>query len=96
MAYVYILRCSDGGYYVGSARGTIEHRVAEHNDGTYGGYTAGRRPVELVFSEQFDRIEDAIAAERQIKKWSRKKKEALIQGDFDKLRELAKRRRQFT
>ena len=95
MAYVYILRCRDGSYYTGTNRGTIEHRVAEHNNRSFGGYTAPRRPVELVFAEEFDRIEDAIAAERRIKKWSRKKKEALIQGDLEKLRELAKRRQKF-
>src|SRR6516162_57008 len=81
-AYVYILRCADGSYYTGTARQGLEQRVAEHNAGHYGGYTATRRPVELVFSQWFERITDAIAAERQIKGWSRAKKEALIRGDF--------------
>ena len=67
-------------------------RVAEHNAGTYDGYTAKRRPVSLVFSQWFDQITDAIAAERQVKGWSRAKKEALIRGDFDQLRGLSKRR----
>jgi putative endonuclease len=61
--------------------------VAEHNAGTFGGYTA------QVFSQSFDRITDAIAAERQVKGWSRAKKEALIRGDFTRLPELSKRRR---
>ena len=91
--YVYILRCSDGSYYVGSTRKSLEARVAEHNAGTFGGYTAGLRPVTLVFHEEFDRILDAIAAERQVKGWSRAKKEALICRDFDLLPMLAKRRR---
>jgi putative endonuclease len=65
--------------------------VAEHNAGRYGGYTATRRPVELVFSQWFERITDAIAAERQVKGWSRAKKEALIRGDFEALKMLAKR-----
>ena len=65
-AYVYILRCHDGRYYVGSTRGSLEQRVAEHNAGTYGGYTKSRRPVELVYSQHFDHITDAIAAERQL------------------------------
>ncbi len=92
-AHVYILRCSDGRYYVGSTRGSLAKRVAEHNAGTLGGYTARRRPVELVYSQDFDRITDAIAAERQLKGWSRAKKEALIKGDFGTLKNLSKRRR---
>jgi putative endonuclease len=94
-AYVYILRCCDGRYYVGSTRASLDQRVAEHNAGTYGGYTKSRRPVELVYSQYFDRITDAIAAERQLKGWSRAKKEALIKGDFDLLVQLAKNRTEF-
>ena len=90
-AFVYILRCADGSYYCGTARQGLEMRVAEHNAGTPGGYTSTRRPVVLVYSEWFQRITDAIAAERQIKGWSRAKKEALIRGDFGALRELSKR-----
>jgi putative endonuclease len=92
-AFLYILECADGSYYVGTARSNLEKRVAEHNAGTFGGYTAQRRPVTLVFSQWFDRITDAIAAERQVKGWSRAKKEALIRGDFTRLPELSKRRR---
>src|SRR5207249_7474481 len=91
-AYLYILRCADDSYYTGTARSGLEHRVAEHNAGTYGGYTAQRRPVTLVFSQWFERISDAIAAERQVKGWSRAKKEALVQGNFEALRALSKRR----
>jgi putative endonuclease len=91
-AYVYILRCSDGTYYCGTARQGLELRVAQHNSGTFGGYTATRRPVTLIFSQWFERITDAIAAERQIKGWSRAKKEALMRGDFDALRELSRRK----
>ena len=89
-AFVYILRCNDGSYYVGSTR-DLENRVDKHNAGFYGGYTARRRPVELVHSQEFGRIEDAIAAERQIKGWSRAKKEALMHGDFVALKALSKR-----
>jgi len=88
---MYLLRCSDGSYYTETARSGLEQRVAEHNAGAYEGYTAKRRPVTLVFSEWSDQITDAIAAERQVKGWSRAKKEALIRGDFDRLRELSKR-----
>ena len=91
-AYVYIVRCSDGSFYTGSTRGELEDRVNQHNAGSFGGYTATRRPVVLVYSEYFDRIVDAVSAERQIKGWSRGKKEALINGDWDGVRNLAKRR----
>src|SRR5215471_15489944 len=91
-AFLYILLCADGSYYVGTTRTTLEIRVAQHNPGTFGGYAAKRRPVTLVFAEWFDRITDAIEAEQQVKGWSRAKKEALIRGEFDRLPELSKRR----
>ena len=91
-AWLHILRCADGSYYTGTTRTDLEIRVAQHQTGHFGGYTATRRPVVLVYSEYFDRIVDAIAAERQIKGWSRAKKEALIAGRFDLLRALSRRR----
>ena len=91
-AFVYILRCRDGKYYVGSTRDSLETRVNEHNAGTYGGFTSTRRPLALVFSQSFDRITDAIAAERQLKGWGRAKKEALMRGDFDLLVRLSRSR----
>ena len=90
-AYLYILLCADASYYTGTTRAELEYRVAQHNAGTYGGYTATRRPVTLVFAQWFDRITDAIEAERQVKGWSRAKKEALIRGEFERLPELSKR-----
>ena len=63
-AYLYILRCTGGSYYVGTTRGSLEKRIAEHDAGTFDGYTARRRPVTLVFHQQFERVEDAISAER--------------------------------
>jgi predicted GIY-YIG superfamily endonuclease len=72
--YVYILRCVDGSYYVGTAQNGLEQRLAQHHSGAFDGWAAKRRPVELVFSHAFERITDAVAAERQIKGWSRKKK----------------------
>jgi putative endonuclease len=90
-AHVYMLRCSDGSYYVGSARLGLDRRLSEHNNGTYGGYTSKRLPVVLVWSEHFLNITDAIAVERQIKGWSRTKEKALIRGDYELLRVLAKR-----
>ena len=91
--YVYMLRCSDGSFYVGSATGDdLSRPITEHQTGAYQGYTSKRRPVTLVWSEHFDRITDAIAVERQIKGWSRAKKMALIRGDWDRMQALAKRR----
>ncbi len=90
-AFVYILRCSDGSYYVGSTRGVLEKRVAEHNAGTFGGYTSTRRPVALAYAQEFAQITDAVAAERQLKGWRREKKEALIRGDLAALPALSKR-----
>jgi predicted GIY-YIG superfamily endonuclease len=91
-AFVYIVKCRDGKYYTGTTRDSLERRVAEHNDGTFGGFTSHRRPVTLVYSEYFRQITDAIEAERQIKGWSRAKKEALIKGGLDKLPELSRNR----
>ena len=90
--WVYMLRCADGAYYVGTTRADLERRVGEHNEGTFDGWTKSRRPVVLVFSQSFERIEDAIAAERQLKGWGRAKKEALIRGDFAALVRLARGR----
>jgi putative endonuclease len=90
-AWFYMLRCSDGSYYTGTTRGEVETRVAQHQAGTFDGYTASRRPVSLAFAQEFERIEDAIAAERQVKGWRREKKEALIRGDFALLPTLARR-----
>src|SRR5438067_1156642 len=71
-AFVYLLRCADGSFYVGSASGDdLTRRIAEHQSGYYHGYTSTRRPVTLVWSEHFLQITDAIAVERQIKGWSR-------------------------
>ena len=91
-AHVYMLRCADDSYYVESARLGLEHRLSEHNLGTYGGDTAKRRTVELVWPQHFFDITDAIAVERQTKGWSRAKKEALVRGDYEAIRSLAKRR----
>jgi putative endonuclease len=90
-AYLYILRCADGSYYVGTARLGLERRIAEHQEGGFDGYTARRRPVTLVFRQHFQRITDAIAAEQQIKGWRREKKEALIDGKLNLLPVLSRR-----
>lgn len=87
---LYMLRCRDGSYYVGHTD-DLDKRIQEHEDGTCGGYTATRRPVELVFVDEFATREDALARERQLKGWRRAKKEALIRHDWDKLKVLARR-----
>jgi putative endonuclease len=93
-ATVYILRCADGSYYTGLTRRCVEERVSEHAQGLIKGcYTESRLPVELVFSEYYERIDEAIAAERRIKGWSRAKKEAMMRGDFAALSALAKRKK---
>ena len=78
--YVYIVRCSDDTYYVGSTW-DLEKRLAQHASGIGGAaYTRRRRPVRLVYFEQSDRIEDAYAREKQIQNWGRAKRIALIEG----------------
>lgn len=90
MAWVYILRCTDNTYYVGSTIDT-ESRLVAHQRGTIPGcYTASRRPVELVFCEEANSLEDAFRWERQLKGWSRRKKEALIAGRYDLLPGLSR------
>ena len=89
-AWAYMLRCADGSYYVGCTT-NVDQRLGEHQAGTFGGYTASRRPVEMVWADEFPTIDDAIAVERQLKGWSRAKKEALIRGDFGRLPGLSKK-----
>lgn len=92
--FAYMLRCADGTYYVGHSD-DLEARLGAHRDGTLGGYTAKRRPVELVWSADFPTRDEAFEAERKIKGWSRAKKEALIRGDWVAIQRLAERHRSF-
>ena len=89
-AWVYILKCADGSYYVGCTT-NLDQRLNQHGDGTFGGYTSTRRPVELLWSNEFQGVHEAIAFEQRIKRWSRAKKEALIRGAYDILPELSAR-----
>src|SRR4029078_8829796 len=79
-AFLYILRCADGSFYIGTPRTALEMRVAQHNAGTFGGYTATRLPVTLVFSQWFDRITDAMEDERTLKQWRRAHKGGVGRG----------------
>ncbi len=92
--FVYVVKCADGSYYTGSHRGTdVTSRVHDHNNGLYpNAYTFTRRPVELVWSAECVAPDDMGVLERQIKGWSRAKKEALINGELDKLPGLSKRK----
>ncbi|MBL8047031.1 MAG: GIY-YIG nuclease family protein, partial [Anaerolineales bacterium] len=87
--YVYILRCFDNSYYTGSTN-NLQRRLAEHQAGEVEGYTASRLPVELVWCAEFPSDHDAFLRERQIKGWSRAKKEALIRNDWVKLQTIVK------
>ena len=87
--WVYILRCSDGSYYTGHTD-DLERRMAQHYTGELPCYASIRLPVELVFSQEFQARAEALERERQIKGWSRGKKEALIRGDWAEMSRLAR------
>ena len=87
---MYILRCADRSYYTGHTD-NLEERIAKHQMGEIEGYTSTRRPVKLLFSEEFFTRAEALAVERQIKGWTRRKKEALIRGDWSEVSRLAQR-----
>jgi predicted GIY-YIG superfamily endonuclease len=90
--WVYLLECRDHSYYVGCTT-NLAQRIEQHQQGTFSGYTARRRPVVLKWCGETNDIHNAIATERQIKGWSRAKKEALIRGDWRALHELSLSRR---
>ncbi len=88
--YVYMLRCSNKAFYVGHTD-DLELRLAQHHAGTFGGYTAEHRPVQFVWCAEMTSRAEALTYERQLKGWSRAKKEALIRDDWDRIHELARR-----
>ena len=90
--WAYVLRCRDGSYYTGHTD-NLETRIGQHQSGLIAGHTRSRRPVTLMWSETFERRDEALAAEQQIKGWTRAKKEALIRGDWEMISQLARRRR---
>ena len=87
--YMYILLCANGQYYTGSTK-NLERRLAQHQNGEGANFTKKHLPVKLVYYEVYPRIDTAFYREKQVQGWSRKKKEALIKGNFNKLPELAK------
>jgi len=86
--WLYILKCADGSYYTGSTK-YLEYRLSQHYTGLGANHTRKRLPLKLVYCEEYSRIDEAYNREKQIQKWTRKKKEALINEAFDKLPELA-------
>ncbi len=86
--YMYILECKDRSYYTGSTR-NIEKRLFEHQQGLGANFTKKRLPVKLVYMEEYDRIDEAFAREKQVQGWRREKKEALIRRDYGNLPMLA-------
>ena len=89
-AYVYILRCFDGTFYVGVTR-DIDRRIAQHHDGWDRiCYTYNRRPLKVAHVSEFELLTDAIAFEKQLKGWSHRKKRAFVEGKFDELKRFAR------
>ena len=89
MCYMYILKCSNGQYYVGSTY-DLDIRLKQHQAGEGSNFTKKHLPVELVYFEKFQRIDEAFNREHQIKGWNRKKKEALFLDQPERLPELSK------
>jgi len=88
MFWVYILRCADGSYYTGHTD-NLERRIGQYQAGECEGYVAARRPVVFSWSQECVTREEALSAEMQIKGWSRKKKEAMMRGDWGEVSRLA-------
>jgi putative endonuclease len=85
---MYILRCSDGSYYTGSTN-DLDKRILQHQKGVGANYTKKRLPVELIYFEEFSRVDLAFKREKQVQGWSRRKKEALINGENEDLPNLS-------
>ncbi len=87
--YMYILECCDGSFYTGSTN-DIECRLEQHQNGIGSNYTAKHLPVKLVYLEEFERIDEAYYREKQVQGWSKKKKKALIEQDYNQIKKLSK------
>ena len=93
--WMYILECADNSYYTGSSN-NLELRIQQHQNGEGANHTKERLPVKLVYAEEFERIDQAFYREKQVQGWSRRKKEALIKGEHNKLPQLSKNYTQFS
>jgi len=91
MAWMYILKCADDSYYVGSTK-NLDLRLVQHQSGKGSRYTSGRLPVELVYGEEYDRVAHAYYREKQVQNWGRAKRKALINDETEMLPPLAKKR----
>ncbi|MBN4082091.1 GIY-YIG nuclease family protein [bacterium AH-315-B15] len=89
VCHMYILKCSDDSLYVGSTK-YLERRLRQHQNGDGANHTKKRLPIELIYTEEFNRIDEAFYREKQVQGWRREKKLALINGDVEKLIELSK------
>lgn len=87
--WTYMLHCADRSFYIGHTD-DLQTRVAQHETGAIPGYTQNRRPIKLVWSQEFGTRMEALEAERQIKGWSRAKKLALIREDWKLISTLAR------
>ncbi len=90
MPFMYILECSDRSLYVGSTW-DLDRRLSQHNAGEGAEYTRNRLPVRLLYSEYYSRIENAFLREKQVQRWGRAKRLALVKGRLDQLRPLSKK-----
>jgi putative endonuclease len=90
MAWMYILECGDGSYYVGSTR-NLDLRFTPHKEEKGSRYTSERLPIQLVYYEEYDKVPEAYDREKQVQGWSRRKREALINGSPELLPALAKK-----
>ncbi|HSF56159.1 MAG TPA: GIY-YIG nuclease family protein [Algoriphagus sp.] len=86
--YMYILECCDGTYYTGSTN-NLDLRLAQHQSGEGSNHTRNRLPIRLIYFEEYNRIDEAFYREKQVQGWTRKKKEALINGFEGELKRLA-------
>jgi tRNA/rRNA methyltransferase len=87
--WIYIVKCSDGSYYTGHTD-DLERRLAAHQSGGFKGYTSSKRPVQLMYTQEFPTRLEALEHERQVKRWSRVKKRALTRRDWEEISRLAK------
>ena len=87
--WMYILECANGSYYCGSTN-NLERRLRQHQSGRGANYTRKHGPVRLVYIEEYARVQDAFYREKQIQKWTRKKKRALIEGNYEALHHAAR------
>jgi predicted GIY-YIG superfamily endonuclease len=90
--FIYLLRCADDSFYVGETS-DLQTRERHHNEGRGGSYTEKRRPVHIVYAEQYSSRQDALERERQVKRWSSQKKEMLVRGDLESLSGTSQRAR---